>query len=196
MGANHSSESDTTKHIFTSSQPINFSPELIDSLASTSETNSTRAKTLDLHIQQRVSEELAKILNQEDSRLAEARKRIEQQSSTQSSDADGSSDSSRLKDLVNISPADLLTGSSGSKEEQERKRQTSQKVQDEIEKLKQQLSQRKVLKDLPKEVEQARDGVISCLRLNDRRPLDCWKEVELFKREVGKLEDEFVKKVL
>lgn len=53
-----------------------------------------------------------------------------------------------------------------------------------------------MLKDLPKEVEQARDGVISCLRLNDRQSLDCWKEIEIFKREVRKLEEQFVGKVL
>jgi uncharacterized protein YigA (DUF484 family) len=40
-------------------------------------------------------------------------------------------------------------------EEQKRKAQSSQKVQQEIEKLKQQLGQRKSLKELPKEVENA-----------------------------------------
>jgi altered-inheritance-of-mitochondria protein 13 len=69
-------------------------------------------------------------------------------------------------------------------------------VTDEIEKLKKALGERKVMKDLPKEVEQARQGVISCLRLNDRQSLDCWQEVELFKREVRKLEEQFVGRVL
>lgn len=69
-------------------------------------------------------------------------------------------------------------------------------MQDEIEKLKKALGERKVLKELPKEVEEARNGVISCLRLNDRQPLDCWKEVEIFKREVRKMEEQFVGKVL
>lgn len=67
---------------------------------------------------------------------------------------------------------------------------------DEIEKLKKVLGERKVMKDLPKEVEQARESVISCLRINDRQSLDCWREVEVFKREVRKLEEQFVGKVL
>lgn len=42
----------------------------------------------------------------------------------------------------------------------------------------------------------SRQDVISCLRLNDRKPLDCWKEVEAFKREVRKLEENYVSSVL
>ncbi|KAF3942381.1 hypothetical protein ABW19_dt0204968 [Dactylella cylindrospora] len=45
-------------------------------------------------------------------------------------------------------------------------------------------------------VSAAETAVVRCLRLNDRRPLDCWKEVEAFKREVAKLEDGFVGKVI
>jgi hypothetical protein len=41
-----------------------------------------------------------------------------------------------------------------------------------------------------------RQDVISCLRINDRKPLDCWKEVEIFKREVRKLEENYVSSVL
>ena len=53
-----------------------------------------------------------------------------------------------------------------------------------------------MLTDLPKEVTDARKDVVSCLRTNDRQPLNCWKEVELFKREVRKLEEQFVGKIL
>lgn len=80
--------------------------------------------------------------------------------------------------------------------EKARKNASSQKVAEEIKKLERALGERKVLKDLPKEVEDARSEVISCLRLNDRQPLNCWKEVEIFKREVRKLEEQFVGKVL
>jgi MICOS complex subunit MIC19 len=44
--------------------------------------------------------------------------------------------------------------------------------------------------------EPRRQDVISCLRINDRKPLDCWKEVEIFKREVRKLEESYVSSVL
>ncbi|KAK6348748.1 hypothetical protein TWF730_009521 [Orbilia blumenaviensis] len=45
-------------------------------------------------------------------------------------------------------------------------------------------------------VKRAETAVVRCLRLNDRRPLDCWREVEEFKREVIRLENAFVSKVV
>ncbi|KAK6511963.1 hypothetical protein TWF481_000862 [Arthrobotrys musiformis] len=45
-------------------------------------------------------------------------------------------------------------------------------------------------------VKNAETAVVRCLRLNDRRPLDCWREVEEFKREVARLENAFVGKVV
>ena len=72
------------------------------------------------------------------------------------------------------------------------------KVQEEIEKLKGKLKERQLKEDITadKEVNQARVKVAACLRLNDRRPLDCWKEVETFRREVGRLEGAFLGRVL
>ena len=116
------------------------------------QTNSTRAKTLELHIAQRVAAELEKIRNRESSALEEIRKKIAAgEETTSSSDSPKSSDS--LLQIQSISPKDLL--SSESDEEKQRKSQTSQKVQQEIEKLKQTLGQRKVLRELPKDVESA-----------------------------------------
>lgn len=43
-------------------------------------------------------------------------------------------------------------------------------------------------------VEKAKEAVVACLKVNDRRPLDCWQEVENFKAEVGRLERTFVDK--
>jgi len=45
-------------------------------------------------------------------------------------------------------------------------------------------------------VRQAETAMVRCLRLNDRRPLDCWKEVEDFKAEVARLEKSFVGKIV
>ncbi|OAP61435.1 hypothetical protein AYL99_03638 [Fonsecaea erecta] len=182
MGAGQSKPDESTKHVFTSDTPIQFSQELIDSLQASSETNSTRAKTLELHIAQRVAAELEKIRNHEASVLEEARKKIATSGET---DSDSS--------LLQISPKDLLPGSVG---DEDKKAPSSQKVQQEIEKLKQTLGQRKTLREVPKEVENARQDVISCLRINDRKPLDCWKEVEIFKREVRKMEENYVSSVL
>ena len=40
----------------------------------------------------------------------------------------------------------------------------------------------------------AREEVIKCLQLHDRRSLDCWWEVQQFKDKVAKMEREFVGK--
>jgi MICOS complex subunit MIC19 len=49
---------------------------------------------------------------------------------------------------------------------------------------------------LDKDVEKARDDVVKCLRGNDRRPLDCWREVERFREEVRRVEEKWVEKVV
>jgi MICOS complex subunit MIC19 len=45
-----------------------------------------------------------------------------------------------------------------------------------------------------KEARKARQEVVQCLQLNDRRSLDCWWEVQKFKEKVARLEQEFVNK--
>ena len=111
------------------------------------QTNSTRAKTLELHIAQRVASELEKLKKHESDALDALRKKIASEESD-TPNADSSSGS-----LLTISPSDMLTAERA--EELARKSQSTQKVQQEIEKLKQTLGQRKVLKELPKEVESA-----------------------------------------
>jgi MICOS complex subunit MIC19 len=69
-------------------------------------------------------------------------------------------------------------------------------VSKEVEALKAKLESRKKLRQLPESVESARSDVIKCLTENDRRPLDCWKEVERFKEEVKRLEKGWVEKVV
>lgn len=68
-------------------------------------------------------------------------------------------------------------------------------MQKEIDLLKKKLGERKVKED-DQGVKKARDEVVSCLTTNDRRPLDCWREVEAFRREVGRLEGAFLGRVL
>lgn len=71
-------------------------------------------------------------------------------------------------------------------------------VQAEIERLRGVLEKRRLREDVvgDKEVGKAREEVVQCLRVNDRRPLDCWREVEAFRREVGRLEGAFLGRVL
>ena len=71
-------------------------------------------------------------------------------------------------------------------------------VMKEIETLRRALGERKIREevDADKGVKKAKEEVVQCLRVNDRRPLDCWREVEAFKREVGRLEKGFVERVV
>lgn len=69
-------------------------------------------------------------------------------------------------------------------------------VNSQIEELRVKLEGRKKLAELDEGVVKAKEGVISCLRLNDRRPLDCWKEVADFKKEVARLEEAFVDRIV
>lgn len=72
------------------------------------------------------------------------------------------------------------------------------KVQEEIDSLKRKLQQRRLRNEETegKSVAVAKERVTQCLRLNDRRPLDCWQEVEQFRREVDKVEAGFLGQVL
>ncbi|KAH8907831.1 putative altered inheritance of mitochondria protein 13, mitochondrial [Coniochaeta sp. PMI_546] len=71
-----------------------------------------------------------------------------------------------------------------------------QAVSKEVEALRQKLESRRKVREIPASVENARSEVVRCLRENDRRPLDCWKEVEAFKEEVRRLEKGWVEKVV
>jgi altered-inheritance-of-mitochondria protein 13 len=69
-------------------------------------------------------------------------------------------------------------------------------VQNDVLELKRKLEQRKVVKEVDEGVERAKGAVVRCLRENDRRPLDCWREVERFKEEVRRLEGVWVEKIV
>jgi altered-inheritance-of-mitochondria protein 13 len=69
-------------------------------------------------------------------------------------------------------------------------------VSKEIAGLKAKLERRKKLEAADPGVEKAKEELVQCLRINDRRPLDCWKEAEAFKKEVGKLERAFVERTV
>ncbi|KAK4649514.1 uncharacterized protein QC761_119620 [Podospora bellae-mahoneyi] len=74
---------------------------------------------------------------------------------------------------------------------------TSYTVSKEVQALQKKLEERKRIRSqLPESLENARSGVVRCLRENDRRPLDCWREVEAFKEEVRRVEKGWVEKVV
>lgn len=73
---------------------------------------------------------------------------------------------------------------------------SSPEVSREIQSLREKLESRRHVRELPESVEKARGDVVRCLTENDRRPLDCWKEVEKFKEEVRRLEKGWVERII
>ncbi|CAF9911095.1 hypothetical protein IMSHALPRED_009923 [Imshaugia aleurites] len=183
----------STQHVFSSETPVRFSQDLVNALQASPETDSTRAKDLESHIQSRVAAELARL----DARTTQELKDLEARIS---SAPDSTTESTNTPSTT---IPDQTASSGGpdhkAKAEGDRTRDLSKvKVQEEIEKLKGKLKQRQLKEDImkDKEVNHAKERVVACLRLNDRRPLDCWKEVETFRREVGRLEGAFLGRVL
>lgn len=69
-------------------------------------------------------------------------------------------------------------------------------MQNEVLELRKKLEERKKLAVEDEGVRRAKEEVVKCLRGNDRRPLDCWREVQTFKEEVRRLEGEWVERVV
>lgn len=134
--------------------------QLLSTANPASQTDASRAQTLELQIQARVAAELQRLQEEAAAALRETADKI----SASAPEDDG--------------------------------KPSRQTVSKEIEQLKKKLEARKKVREIPASVEAARGEVVRCLRENDRRPLDCWKEVEAFKEEVRRLEKDWVQKVV
>ncbi|EKG13803.1 hypothetical protein MPH_09041 [Macrophomina phaseolina MS6] len=190
MGAGNSKPDGTAQHVFNPDAPVRFSSELIDSLQNSPQSDTTRSKALELQVQMRVERELSQLHAKEQQRLRELQDAIASAAddATNSSSSDEPSLAEKLAD--SLSSADALA------EKQRRRDMSRGLVEKEIEALRRKLEERKRLEQPDKGVEEAKLKVVECLRLNDRRPLDCWREVEVFKKEVGRLEKEFVERTV
>ncbi|TAQ89834.1 hypothetical protein B7494_g1840 [Chlorociboria aeruginascens] len=140
---------------------------MTQSLQSSNESDSTRAKILELHIQARVASELKKLQEKAAKEFEEVTKKI-------SSEEPGMerAEGDQAKDLGRES------------------------VENDVLELRKKLQSRKRLAEIDEGVEKAKSEVVRCLRENDRRPLDCWKEVQTFREEVRRLESVWVEKIV
>ncbi|KAG6078465.1 hypothetical protein E4U15_004243 [Claviceps sp. LM218 group G6] len=163
MGANTSKQGSNGEYQWKASNPPSVSLEVVDSMRSAKETDASRARLIEQHIQARVAEELKKLQKKESEALNVAHEKM---AAAQSSSTD-----------------DDKTGT------------TSFSLGSEVDELRQKLEQRKTIREMPAELDRARSDVIRCLREHDRRPLDCWQEVESFKAGVRELERRWVDKV-
>lgn len=162
--------------------PTRFSGELVTSLQDSPQSDTTRSANLELKIQSRVTSELERLAAEEADKLREISEKVSQDSESTPSSAE--------------SPT-LLDRITGDASDKQRKADLSHSsVSKEIATLKAKLEQRKKLEALDPAVEKAKEQLVQCLRENDRRPLDCWQAREAFKREVGRLEREFVERTV
>ncbi|RMY17048.1 hypothetical protein D0867_06309 [Hortaea werneckii] len=205
-----SGSSKPEQHIFNADAPVSFSQNVLNSLQTNPESDTTRARTAELKVQHRVNAELQRIRDTQAQQL-------EQLTASLTTSAPG--------DDTTIIPSNLAITSEPSKDPTSLAYHLSSpfyqdhsgaasatstahtldspfdsgrshdSVAKEIMDLKTKLEQRKRTDKASPEVEKAKESMVQCLRMNDRRPLDCWQEVEQFKREVGRLERGFVEKV-
>jgi altered-inheritance-of-mitochondria protein 13 len=148
------------------------------------QTNSTRSRQQELEYQQRLTAELEKLREQETQNFSKF-------SETLSGEDEQPSEPSLVEKI-----SDATSSKATLAEKQRQKDMSRNSVTKEIEQLKEKLANRKKLEQVDADVGKAKDAVVACLRMNDRRPLDCWKEIETFKKEVGRLEKEFVEKTI
>ncbi|KAF1963026.1 hypothetical protein CC80DRAFT_103023 [Byssothecium circinans] len=190
MGAENSKPAGvSSQHIFSSEAPVSFSHELVNSLQNNTQTDSTRSKQQELAFQERLTAELEKLREKEAQKLSELTK-------TLSGEAEQPAAEPSISESLTEKISDATSTSSTLAEKQKARDMSNASVTKEIEALKKKLDARKKLEQADPAVNKAKEDVVNCLRTNDRRPLDCWKEVETFKREVGRLEKDFVERTI
>ncbi|KAK8073850.1 hypothetical protein PG994_004749 [Apiospora phragmitis] len=167
MGASSSKAADgqSSAYVWKASGPVGVSQDVVERLQGNSESDVSRAQSLELAVQARVAEELKKLEKSESAAL----KAAYEKATTAADDGDG---------------------------QQQDGGKNRHTVSKEVEALRARLDKRKQLRVLPDSVERARTGVLECLRDNDRRPLNCWQEVENFREQVRQLEKEWVDRVV
>lgn len=131
-----------------------------------------------------MTSELEKIRDSESARLTSLTDSL----TPSSDDSPEDTSSPSLKDKI----TGALTGNSSSSKDQ----RSNASVSKEVAELRAKLERRRKMDAQDPAVEKAKEDLVQCLRLKDRRPLDCWEEVEGFKREVAKLEQKFVDRAL
>jgi altered-inheritance-of-mitochondria protein 13 len=207
MGAGSSKPEGSTgsKHVFTSNAPVQFSSNLVEALQTNTETDSSRAKSLELQIQARVAQELERLREREQQTLAEIEKRLAEVKDSAPAAPSSTPNITYPAGSLNLDAPRIpfagreyeSTPAPTAAADQPINRDLSREsVNAEIEQLRAKLEGRRKLVEVDERVERARNEVATCLRLHDRRPLDCWKEVEGFKREVARLEEAFVDRVV
>jgi altered-inheritance-of-mitochondria protein 13 len=153
-------------------------------------TDSTRAQDLELQKHVRVTEKLTEKRDAQSKRLTDLTESL----TTKAPVPDQEEQPAKSGFFSSLKSPFYRDHSSNSDDKKMDSGRSNESVNKEVAALRAKLDNRKKLEQLPPSVEKAKEELVSCLRTNDRRPLDCWQEVEKFKTEVGKLEKAFIEK--
>ncbi|TRM56635.1 hypothetical protein BD626DRAFT_518777 [Schizophyllum amplum] len=172
MGAGQS-RSEPSEKIFRNETPIQFSGDVVNTLADRSaSTDPTpeRQATIDEHIRSRIHTELGRLRAEEENVQAEIARALEKENLDRERGMAGAAD-----DAGGVKSSAALMGDL-----------------DEIRTKVDRFKERRGLKDMPA-VKAGADGVLACYQKNPTTPLDCWREVERFKTAVSQAERDFFK---
>lgn len=178
------------------------------------QTDSSRAKALELEIQNRVAQELQRLREREQQTLAEIEKKLAEVKDTGSPPVSAATTTTPAPSTTypagsldldaprvpfagrEYEPSPFFAAEPAAQQPIVNRDVSRDSVMSEIDQLRSRLDGRRKLAELDEGVARAKADVVGCLRLNDRRPLDCWKEVDAFKREVAKMEAAFVDRIV
>ncbi|KIY51154.1 hypothetical protein FISHEDRAFT_38462 [Fistulina hepatica ATCC 64428] len=174
MGAGQS-KAGTTEQVFRNEIPIQFSPDLVNTLADrleTTETTAERQSVLDTQVRNRIQSDMARIRETEDSVLH---------------------DIARVLERENLEHERAMAGEASDGANIAAVKSSAALMQDLIE-IKQKVDKfrsRKELQNLP-DVKSASEAVALCYkRVHSTTPLNCWREVAKFKATVAQAENEY-----
>jgi len=172
MGASQSKSED--EKVFYNETPIQFSQQVVDQLQSNLASTTTppeRQSTLDSHIRSRIQAELARLREEEKDVREQIEIALEKENLDRERAMAGEEDSEAVGSLK--SSASLMGDL------------------DEVQKKVERYHAKRDLADYPKVKEQS-ESLVSCYRSNPETPLNCWKEVSLFKAAVASEEQKYV----
>ena len=158
------------------------------------QTDSTRAKDLERHIQTRVAAELERLKAASSSKLAAASEAVSNEQFTPPSKPEPAEapPAGLIERPLFNRIGNWLRGQDSPRLQPSRPDLDTPSLQRDIDHLKKKLSDRKQQRELDPPVAKAQQDVVKCLKQYEQRPLDCWQEIEVFKEEVRKLEKRFM----
>ncbi|KAG8807854.1 hypothetical protein FRC17_004233 [Serendipita sp. 399] len=158
---------------------VTFSPAVLAQLSQNLEATTTspeREESLDRHVRERIHAEILKLKEEEEEVKMALRTALEKENLGREKALSGGD-----KD-----DGDLESKNAGSR--------GTYSLREDIEAVKRRVekyTQRKEL-GVDASIEESRKALVQCYRENSKRPLDCWREVEEFKKQVASIEGRFV----